>query len=69
MNWIFLGLLAGSLVTSAHDTREACEGRAVIAREKGVERGKCVELSQHGLISGGSGSFFRCDSTGVCSAK
>ena len=45
MNWIFIGILAGSLVTSGHDTREACEGRAVIMREQKVERGKCVELA------------------------
>ena len=51
MNWIFVGLLAGSLVTSQHETREACEGHAVIAREAKVERGKCVELPSYGLAT------------------
>lgn len=65
MNWIFIGLLAGSLVTSGHDTREACEGRAVIAKEKGVERGKCVELSQSYALGSGS-TLFSCNN-GICS--
>lgn len=34
MNWILVGTLLGSMITSAHDTREACEGRAVVLREK-----------------------------------
>lgn len=42
MSWIYVGLLAGSLVTSTHDSKEACEGRAVTLKEKGVI-GKCVE--------------------------
>ena len=45
MNWIFIGLLLGSTVTSQHDTREACEGRRVVLAEKGVN-GKCIELRQ-----------------------
>lgn len=35
-------MLLGSIVTSSHDTREACEGRAVLLKEKGVV-GKCVD--------------------------
>lgn len=45
MTWIFTGLLLGSIVTSSHDSREACEGRAVLLKEKGVN-GKCVEMIQ-----------------------
>ncbi len=43
MTWVLVGLLGGSLLTSEHQTREACEGRAVILREKGAQA-KCVEL-------------------------
>lgn len=43
MNWICIGLLAGSLITSTHDTREACEGRAVILRESKAVA-KCTEM-------------------------
>lgn len=49
MNWVFIGLLGGSLVTSTHDTREACEGRAVMMREQKVERGRCYEMPPYGL--------------------
>jgi hypothetical protein len=43
MTWIFVGILAGSLVTSTHDNKEACEGRAVTMKEKGVIGGRCTE--------------------------
>ena len=52
MNWIFIGLLLGSTITSSHDSREACEGRAVMLKEKGVN-GQCFNLSNNSLnISG-----------------
>lgn len=52
MKWIFIGMLLNSIVTSDHDSREACEGRAVLLREKGVI-GKCVEQQQqYGLTFG-----------------
>lgn len=44
MKWILIGSLLGSFVHSEHDSREACEGRAVMLREKAVVA-KCVELS------------------------
>lgn len=44
MNWLLIGTLLGSIVTSNHDTREACEGRAVLLREKGAAV-KCVDNS------------------------
>lgn len=52
MNWLFIGTLLGSIVTSGHDTKEACEGRKVILQEKGVA-GQCVGDSR-GLTSGTS---------------
>lgn len=68
MKWIFVGLLLGSTVTSEHDTREACEGRAVTLREKGVA-GKCHETgSQFTTIY--SGNAIQCiqsnGSSGPC---
>lgn len=47
MNWIMIGTLAGSLITSLHDTRESCEGRAVILREQKAIV-KCVEMPREG---------------------
>ena len=43
MSWILIGSLAGSLLTSTFDNREACEGRAVILREAKATV-KCVEM-------------------------
>jgi hypothetical protein len=47
-------------VSSGHDSREACEGRAVLLREKGASV-QCVEQKQPVFsISGPSGSFLFC---------
>lgn len=40
MEWIFVGALLGSVVTSSHTSRELCEGRAVLLKERGVV-GEC----------------------------
>ena len=62
--YIFVGLLLGSLVTSHHDTKEACEGRRVTLAEKGVV-GRCV-LPNDGLVGTYYGSsIFQCGN-GVC---
>lgn len=36
MQWLLIGVLLGSIVTSGHKDREECEGRAVLLREKGA---------------------------------
>lgn len=64
MNWILIGYLAGSLVTSTHETREACEGRAVILKEKSVSA-KCVE-SPLPAITYSYGAGISVCTTGVC---
>lgn len=51
MSWILIGVIAGSLVVSGHDTKEACEGRAVTLREQKVTV-KCVEAPNSGLTMG-----------------
>ena len=44
MNWILIGLIAGSLIVSQHETEEQCEGRkAMIVKQKGIA--KCHTLS------------------------
>lgn len=43
MNWIMIAIVSGSLLVSGHDTREQCEGRAVIVRETTKSPAKCVE--------------------------
>lgn len=42
MKYIFIGMLLNSLVTSTHDSEEACKGREAVLKEKGVI-GKCVK--------------------------
>jgi hypothetical protein len=59
MNWICIGMLAGSLITSTHETREACEGRAVILREAKASA-KCVELPSRPTALWNGGVFTPC---------
>jgi hypothetical protein len=65
MKWILIGTLLGSLVTSTHETREACEGRAVLLREKGVIA-KCVETPPQASWST-TGSITLTPGTTLCS--
>lgn len=53
MKYLLIGSLLGSLISSEHDTREACEGRAVILREKGASA-QCVALPSAASTWGGS---------------
>jgi hypothetical protein len=56
MTWLFAGMLLGSIVTSSHETREACEGRAVLLREKGVI-GQCVQQTMYLPVTTPSGNI------------
>lgn len=51
MNYLLIGTLLGSLLSSSHDTREACEGRAVLLREKGAVV-RCAEAQGGTIIFG-----------------
>jgi hypothetical protein len=42
MEWIYIGLVAGSIVTSIHPSKEACLGRKTMLEEQKIS-GKCVE--------------------------
>jgi len=42
MTWIYIGIVAGSLVTAGFDSQEKCEGRRVMLEKQKVS-GKCVE--------------------------
>ena len=56
MNWICVGFLAGSIIASGHETKEACEGRAVTLREsKAIV--KCVEVTNASAFGTASGSI------------
>lgn len=63
MKYIFVGMLLNSLVTSTHDTEEACKGREVMLKEKGVV-GQCVKESI--TYSGYTGIIRTCNLNGVC---
>lgn len=56
MDWIFVAVLAGSIVTSGHSTEEQCLGRkAVIERDNKII-GTCIKAPSYstGLILNGT---------------
>lgn len=67
MNWICIGMLAGSLVTSLHDSKERCEGRAVTLREAKATA-KCVEMPVNSFtsITGGQICSITGNGTAAC---
>lgn len=45
MNWIYIALLSGNLITSQHDTEEACLGRkAILEKENKITNAKCINM-------------------------
>ncbi len=68
MNWVLIGLLAGSLITSQHQNEEDCLGRKAMLERQKVERATCVELKQWGTLSSGSTGicFLKGDGTSTC---
>lgn len=66
MNFILIAFLSGSLITSIHDTREACEGRAVILREAKATDVQCVARSTpRTSLSTRSEGFSLCTTSGA----
>lgn len=59
--WIYIGLVAGSIVTSVHPSKEACLGRKTMLEEQKIA-GKCVEapgpFGTSGLFTITPGSTF-----------
>lgn len=55
MKYILIGTLLSSFIHSEHETRELCEGRAVLLREKGASV-KCVDSPVNSGIVYGVGT-------------
>jgi hypothetical protein len=59
MNWILIGIVAGSLIVSGHETEEACKGREAMLSKQKIAA-KCVQapLAPGTILwSGGSGNL------------
>ena len=44
MNWILIAITSGMLMTSSHDTEEACLGRKAILEKNKVTNSKCIDM-------------------------
>jgi hypothetical protein len=49
--YVLIGMLLGSIVTSTHDNREACEGRRVVLAEKNVVA-ECKSMTNYSTSTG-----------------
>jgi len=68
MEYLLIGTLLGSIITSEHKNREACEGRATLLREAKASV-QCVRNSSNGtfIIQGGyNGIPCRWVNNGTC---
>lgn len=65
MKYIFIGMLLNSIVTSTHESEEACKGREAILREKGVI-GQCIKDQTSNFTTSGYTGHIRMCSNGVC---
>lgn len=44
MNWILIAITSGMLMTSHHDTEEACLGRKAMLEKDKIINIKCVDM-------------------------
>lgn len=56
--WMIIGLLLNSTITSQHQNREECEGRAAMLREKGAYV-RCIEATPMNTYTPGNTFILR----------
>lgn len=59
MNWILIAIASGMLMTSSHDTEEACLGRKAILEKDKITNSKCVNM-QNNQLSGYGSTCYNC---------
>lgn len=64
MAWILIAVVSGSLLTSTHDTKEACMGRVSTLADQKINA-KCVEAPSNQMLFTG-GSYKICTVDGLC---
>lgn len=50
MNWILIAITSGMLMTSSHETEEACLGRQAMLKKDKITNSKCVDMQN--LLTG-----------------
>lgn len=56
MDWVLIGIVAGSLVTATFTSKEACMGRVSTLRDSKIEA-KCVEAPKPSFSITNGGGF------------
>ncbi len=56
MSWIFIAVIAGSIVVSGHDTEEQCLGRKAIVEKDNKIVGTCIKAPSHSWLPVYNGS-------------
>jgi hypothetical protein len=67
MEWILIGIVAGSIVTSGHPTKEACLGRVGVLKEQKIVSA-CYPSPGNGTIGFGTMTSPVCCSITTCGA-
>lgn len=64
MNWILIAVSSGMIMTSSHETEEACLGRKAMLEKDKITNSKCLNMSPYPTTTFGTGTVF-C-SNGIC---
>jgi hypothetical protein len=62
MEYVMIAIVAGSLVSSLHPNKEACEGRAAMVREAAKVAAECVKAPGQLNVTG---SMLTCCNSGT----
>lgn len=54
MNWIFIAITSGMLMTSSHETEEGCLGRKAMLEKEKITHSKCVDMRVSYYTSSGT---------------
>lgn len=60
MNWILIAITSGMLMTSHHDTEEACLGRKAMLEKDKITNSKCIDMRGFSLTGISSSSIITC---------
>ena len=50
MTWILIAITTGMIMTSHHETEEACLGRKAMLEKEKITNSKCVEMSKKTIL-------------------
>ena len=65
MDWIFVAVLAGSIVASGHPNEESCLGRKAVIEKENKLTGVCIKAPSHSSGLTYSGPILNIEPNGI----